>query len=247
MNILETNNLTFRYKGHTVLENVNLKIPQGAIYGYLGRNGEGKSTTIKALLGLEKIPKDVVFFYNREFNSNRLNTLSSIGCLIEQPFFYEDLSAYENLKYLDILYRCGEKRIQSVLDMVKLTTHKDKKVKHYSTGMKQRLGIAMAIFHDPELLILDEPLNGLDPEGVYEMRDLMIRQQKEGKTIFISGHILAELEKICTHIGILNKKRLLFQGEINELWKENQIKRLFEQNKKPDLESVFLHLISSDL
>ncbi len=217
MNILETNNLTFNYRNHPVLENINLKIPKGSIYGYLGKNGEGKSTTIKILLGLEKVRKNTVFFDGKEFHSNRLNILQHIGCLIEQPFFYTDLSAYENLRYLDILYNCGKSRIKDVLELVNLTKDQNKKVKKYSTGMKQRLGIAMALFQNPKLLILDEPLSGLDPEGVYEMRDLMIRLKNEGKTIFLSGHILAEIEKICTHIGILNNKRLLFQGEINSL------------------------------
>ena len=165
MNILETNHLTFNYRNHSVLEDINLKIPEGSIYGYLGKNGEGKSTTIKILLGLEQTKINTVFFNKKEFHSNRLHILQNIGCLIEHPFFYADLSAYENLNYLDILYHCGQKRIQEVLELVNLTKDKDKKVRKYSTGMKQRLGIAMAMFHNPKLLILDEPLNGLDPQG----------------------------------------------------------------------------------
>ena len=152
MNILETNHLTFNYRNHSVLEDINLKIPEGSIYGYLGKNGEGKSTTIKILLGLEQTPKNTVFFNKKEFHSNRSYILQNIGCLVEQPFFYADLSAYENLNYLDMLYRCGQKRIKEVLELVNLTKDKDKKVRKYSTGMKQRLGIAMAMFHNPKLL-----------------------------------------------------------------------------------------------
>ena len=300
MNILETSHLTFNYRNHSVLEDINLKIPEGSIYGYLGKNGEGKSTTIKILLGLEQTKINTVFFNKKEFHSNRLHILQNIGCLIEHPFFYADLSAYENLNYLDILYHCGQKRIQEVLELVNLTKDKDKKVRKYSTGMKQRLGIAMAMFHNPKLLILDEPLNGLDPQGVFEMRELMLKLKSKGKTIFISGHILAEMEKICTHIGILNNKRLLFQGEINsllnqkkqsylihtdqpercmkickehliptkrisdgtliieleqdgsfdsfkKLMQQNHIQTLFADTYQENLESVFLHLIKTDL
>ena len=300
MNILETNHLTFNYRNHSVLEDINLKIPEGSIYGYLGKNGEGKSTTIKILLGLEQTKINTVFFNKKEFHSNRLHILQNIGCLIEHPFFYADLSAYENLNYLDILYHCGQKRIQEVLELVNLTKDKDKKVRKYSTGMKQRLGIAMAMFHNPKLLILDEPLNGLDPQGVFEMRELMLKLKSKGKTIFISGHILAEMEKICTHIGVLNNKRLLFQGEINsllnqkkqsylihtdqpercmkickehliptkrisdgtliieieqdgsfdsfkKLMQQNHIQILFADTYQENLESVFLHLIKTDL
>ena len=244
MNILETNHLTFNYRNHSVLEDINLKIPEGSIYGYLGKNGEGKSTTIKILLGLEQTPKNTVFFNKKEFYSNRSYILQNIGCLVEQPFFYADLSAYENLNYLDMLYHCGQKRIKEVLELVNLTKDKDKKVRKYSTGMKQRLGIAMAMFHNPKLLILDEPLNGLDPQGVYEMRELMLKLQSEGKTIFISGHILAEQEKICTHIGVLNNKRLLFQGEINSLLNQKKLSYLiYTDQPERGMEICKEHLI----
>ncbi|MDR1202341.1 MAG: ATP-binding cassette domain-containing protein [Tannerellaceae bacterium] len=234
MNLLETINLNFNYGKQQVLNNICLKIPRGSIYGYLGKNGAGKSTTIKLLLGLEKTPIGTVYFDNKEFNANRQSILFNTGCLIETPSFYENLSAHENLKYLNILYKCGEQRIQYVLEIVRLTKDQNKKVKYFSTGMKQRLGIAMAMLHNPKLLILDEPLNGLDPEGVYEMRELMIELQNEGKTIFLSSHILSEVEKICTHIGILNDGKLLFQGEIDSL--------LSDHAQESNLESAFLNL-----
>lgn len=234
MNLLETNNLSFNYKKQQVLSNICLKIPQGSIYGYLGKNGAGKSTTIKLLLGLEKSEKDTIYFDNKEFCLNREEALSNIGCLIETPSYYGNLSAYENLRYLDILYKCGENKIQYILEIVRLTKDQNKKAKQFSTGMRQRLGIAMAMLHNPKLLILDEPLNGLDPEGVYEMRELLVKLRNEGKTIFFSSHILSEIEKICTHIGILNEGKLLFQGEINSL--------LSDHTQGYNLESIFLNL-----
>ncbi|MDR1202090.1 MAG: ATP-binding cassette domain-containing protein [Tannerellaceae bacterium] len=238
MNLLETINLSFNYGKQQVLNSICLKIPQGSIYGYLGKNGAGKSTTIKLLLGLEKAQKNTIYFDNKEFNTNRQGILSTIGCLIETPSFYGELSAHENLRYLDILYKCGEKQIQYVLEIVRLTKDQDKKVKYFSTGMKQRLGIAMAMLCNPKLLILDEPFNGLDPEGVYEIRELMIKLQHEGKTIFLSSHILPEVEKICTHIGVLDDGELLFQGEIDSF---------FPHAQERNLESAFLNLIAKKL
>lgn len=217
MNIIETKTLTFCYKKQPVLDNINLAVPEGSIYGYLGKNGAGKSTTIKLLLGLLEPPLDSIFYSGKEFSGNRELLLSKIGNLIESPSYYNNLTAYENLKYIDILRHCGEKRIKETLNLIGLKDAENKKVKHFSTGMKQRLGIGMAILHNPNLLILDEPLNGLDPEGVHDMRELLLRLNADGNTIFLSSHILSEVEKICTHAGILDKGNLVFQGEIKSL------------------------------
>jgi ABC-2 type transport system ATP-binding protein len=230
MNILETKQLYFSYKHQQILNGIDLKIAEGSIYGYLGKNGSGKTTTIKVLLGLQKVPSNTVYYRGKEFNFNRIDILSGIGKLIESPGYYESLTGYENLKYYDFIFRLGEKRIKEVLALVGLENTGNKKVKHYSTGMKQRLGIAKAIFHKPDLLILDEPFNGLDPEGIYQMRELMKQIKKEGKTIFFSSHILSDIEKICTHLGILDKGKLVFQGEITEL------------TAKETLEAAFLNL-----
>lgn len=217
MNILETKQLSFAYKNKDVLKGIDLTIPKGSIYGYLGKNGAGKTTTIKLLLGLLSTKEKSIFFDNKEFNANRVDILSHIGSLIESPCYYDDLNGGEHLEYLNIIFKQGRKRIQEVLEIVGLSDAQNIRVKKYSTGMKQRLGIAMAMFHNPDLLILDEPLNGLDPAGVHDIREIMLRLKSEGKTILLSSHILGEIEKTCTHIGILDKGDLLYQGELPKL------------------------------
>jgi ABC-2 type transport system ATP-binding protein len=234
MNILETKQLCFRYKHQPILNGIDLQIPEGSIYGYLGKNGSGKTTTIKVLLGLQKMPPDTVYYWGKEFNSNRNEILFKIGKLIESPNYYAGLTGYENLKCYDFIFHLGEKRIREVLELVGLGSSGNKKVKYYSTGMKQRLGIAKAIFHEPDFLILDEPFNGLDPEGIYQMRELIKHLKEAGKTIFFSSHILSDVEKICTHLGILDNGKLLFQGETQEL------------TANASLESAFLNLTSQN-
>jgi ABC-2 type transport system ATP-binding protein len=231
-----TNELSFKYQNDTVLDRLNLLVPENSIYGYIGKNGAGKTTTIKLLLGLLDAPTGSISFMGDIMGrSNREEILSKIGNLVESPCYYSELSGYENLKYLDYIFKFGEDRISYILDIIGLSRYRNKRVKTYSTGMKQRLGIGMAIFHDPKILILDEPMNGLDPEGVYEMRELMISLQKEGKTIFLSSHILSEMEKTCTHIGLLHNGRLLFQGSMGDII----------QKHPAGLESAFLHFTSS--
>lgn len=233
MNIIETRNLYFRYHKTVILNNINLEIPQGSIYGYLGRNGAGKSTTLKILLGLLPIPDHTVLYWkNKDINSNSSEILKSVGSLIEAPAYYPHLTAYEHLKYLDLIYRCGEKRIAQTLKIVGLNAEK-KIVKHFSTGMKQRLGIGMAIFHNPEILILDEPMNGLDPQGIHEIRELLLKLKEEGKTILLSSHVLGEIERVCSHIGILEKGELLYQGSLKTLMDNNPDQK--------DLESIYLN------
>ena len=217
MESITTKNLSYTIGSKTILNNINLNIPEGSIYGYLGRNGAGKSTTIKLLLGLLESSADNIFIQNKSLQQNRTEILASTGNLIESPCFYTKLTVFENLKYLDIIYGKGNKRIDEVLELVDLHNEKKKKATALSMGMKQRLGIAMAIFHDPKLLILDEPLNGLDPQGIFEMRKLFQHLNEQGKTIFLSSHILSELEKTATHIGIIEGGQMIFQGTKNEL------------------------------
>ncbi len=217
MESITTKDLSYTIGSKTILNNINLNIPEGSIYGYLGRNGAGKSTTIKLLLGLLESPGDNIFIQNKSIKQNRTEILASTGNLIESPCFYTKLTVFENLKYLDIIYGKGDKRIDEVLELVDLHNEKKKKATALSMGMKQRLGIAMAIFHDPKLLILDEPLNGLDPQGIFEMRKLFQHLNEQGKTIFLSSHILSELEKTATHIGIIEGGQMIFQGTKNEL------------------------------
>lgn len=217
MESITTKNLSYTIGSKTILNNINLNIPEGSIYGYLGRNGAGKSTTIKLLLGLLESSAENIFIQNKSLQQNRTEILASTGNLIESPCFYTKLTVFENLKYLDIIYGKGNKRIDEVLELVDLHNEKKKKATALSMGMKQRLGIAMAIFHDPKLLILDEPLNGLDPQGIFEMRKLFQHLNEQGKTIFLSSHILSELEKTATHIGIIEGGQMIFQGTKNEL------------------------------
>jgi ABC-2 type transport system ATP-binding protein len=168
-------------------------------------------------LGLLKATSGTIYYDGHKFTENTVNILGRIGNLIESPSFYGHLTAYENLKYLDMLFHRGKDRINEVLSLVDLNGARNKKANKLSTGMKQRLGIAMALFHDPDILILDEPLNGLDPERVYDMRQLILSLQREGKTVFLSSHILSEIEKVCTHIGILAQGQLIYQDSIHSL------------------------------
>jgi ABC-2 type transport system ATP-binding protein len=216
--IIETRELSYRFGNHLVLDQVSLKVGEGSIYGFLGPNGAGKTTTIKVLLNLLQTVEGKVLLFGKDLQKNRIEILSEIGSLIEQPAIYSHLSGKENLLNRALLLRVNVARVYEILDLVNLTEHADKKAAKYSLGMKQRLGIALSLLHDPKLLILDEPTNGLDPNGIIEIRQL-IRQlvEKQGKTVFISSHLLSEVEKMATHIGIINRGKLLFQGTIEEL------------------------------
>lgn len=221
--IIETSKLNFSYsKLNRDIEELNLKVPKGSIYGFLGPNGSGKSTTIRLLLGLLKKESGSIKLFGNSLKKKRLENLSKIGALIENPSLYEHLNALDNLKIAANYKSIHKSRINEVLEIVKLTQAKHKKVKKYSLGMKQRLGIAIALLSKPEILILDEPTNGLDPKGIIEMRSLIKSLNKDyGTTIFISSHLLSEIEKTCSHVGIINKGKMLFQNTVIEL-KESQ-------------------------
>ncbi|MGK6350775.1 ABC transporter ATP-binding protein [Parapedobacter sp. DT-150] len=209
---ITTTNLCYKIGSKTILSGIDLHVPMGSVYGYLGRNGAGKSTTIKLLLGLLKSEEDNILIQGISLKQRSTQIHSIVGNLIEAPCFYNNLTVYENLRYLDIIHKRGARRIDEVLALVNLHLERKKKASALSMGMKQRLGIAMAIFHDPQLLILDEPLNGLDPQGIFEMRKLFQNLNEQGKTIFLSSHILSELEKVATHIGIIENGGMIFQG-----------------------------------
>lgn len=215
---IETCGLTYHFGNQKVVDNLSLKVEKGSIYGFLGPNGAGKTTTIKILLNLLKSPADSVFIFGKDINTNRIASLKRMGALVEQPAIYAHLSGKENLYNRCILLGTPRSRAVEMLALVGLTEAADKKAGKYSLGMKQRLGIALALLGDPELLLLDEPTNGLDPNGIIEIRNLMIElTSKHNKTILVSSHLLAEIERIATHVGIINKGQLLFQGTINEL------------------------------
>lgn len=216
--IIETRNLSYQFGTELVLDQVSLKVREGSIYGFLGPNGAGKTTTIKVLLSLLQTDNEKVFLFGKDLNKNRIEILSGIGSLVEQPAIYAHLSGKENLLNRALLLRVNASRVSEILDLVSLKEHANKKAGKYSLGMKQRLGIALALLNDPKLLILDEPTNGLDPNGIIEIRQLIRKLVEErGKTVLISSHLLSEVEKMVSHIGIINRGKLLFQGTIEEL------------------------------
>jgi len=217
-NVIVTNELNFRYGKIHALKNVNLKVAAGSIYGFLGPNGAGKTTMIKAMLGLLKTPSGSVEIFGREFHSNRVSILSRIGTMVETPSLYPALSGFENVEIVRILRGIEKDVTWKVIDTVNLRKDALRKVSQYSTGMKQRLALAIAIMGKPDLVILDEPMNGLDPSGIIEIREFLLNLNRQyGTTLFISSHILSEIEKIATHIGIINRGVLKFQGPYKEL------------------------------
>ncbi|MDB4901656.1 MAG: yxlF 5 [Mucilaginibacter sp.] len=216
--VIRTEGLTFNFGKQTVVKSLSLQVPGGSIYGFLGPNGAGKTTTIKLLLNLLKMQDGSIHIFEKELQSNRIEILSQIGSLIEQPAIYLHLSGKENLLNRALLLEIPEKRVDEMLNLVHLTNAAHKKAGQYSLGMKQRLGIALALLPDPKLLILDEPTNGLDPNGIIEVRELLITLvNQHQKTVFISSHLLAEVERMATHVGIINNGELLFQGSIKDL------------------------------
>lgn len=216
--IIETRGLNYYFGNQKVVDDLSLKVEKGSIYGFLGPNGAGKTTSIKVLLNLLKSPADTVFLFGKEINANRIASLKRLGALVEQPAIYAHLSGEENLYNRCILLGINRTKAKEMLRLVGLEDAAGKKAGKYSLGMKQRLGIALALLSDPELLLLDEPTNGLDPNGIIEIRNLMIElATKHQKTILVSSHLLSEIERIATHVGIINKGKLLFQGTINEL------------------------------
>ncbi len=230
-NILSIRGVRFGYGKHSILQGIDLTIPQGSIFGYLGKNGAGKSTTIKILLGLLPITEGDIFFHGKNLKDAPLLLRSSVGSMIEHPCFYPFLSVEENLRYLNTLSPMERTRIAEVLSMVGLKDHAQKKAHSLSSGLKQRLGLAMTLFHRPEMLILDEPLNALDPQGIYELRLILQKLNKEdGVTIFLSSHILDELEKVADLVAIIGDGKILYQGSIEELSKKQANKVRFKVN-----------------
>lgn len=220
--VIETRDLSYLFGEQMVLDQISLQVIKGSIYGFLGPNGAGKTTTIKILLNLLHSADKNIYLFGKELNTNRIETLSNIGSLIEQPAIYSHLSGRENLRNRAKLLQIPASRVEEILNLVDLKESAEKKAGKYSLGMKQRLGIGLALLSDPPLLILDEPTNGLDPNGIIEVRHLLQKLVKEqGKTVFISSHLLSEVEKMITHVGIINRGKLLFQGTLEELHSVN--------------------------
>ena len=217
-NILKIENLTKSYGKNLVLKDINLEIKEGSIFGLIGPNGAGKSTLMKSILGLVKKDSGKITLYGKEVNEkNQKETNRNLGSLIEAPSFYDHLTAYDNLDLICDMKNINKDKIDKTLRDVGLIKSKDKKVREFSLGMKQRMGIAIALIGNPKFLILDEPINGLDPYGIEEMRDLFKSIVKNSNTsIVISSHILDEIEKISTHIGILKNGSLTYSGSLEE-------------------------------
>lgn len=231
--ILQTENLTKKYDNKTIINNLNLKIKKGEIYALLGKNGAGKTTTMCMMTKLIKKDKGEIKIFNENIENNN-EIFKKIGTLIEYPGFYENLTGFENLKYFqEIQTKPDKNQLEKILKIVGLHESKDKLVKKYSMGMKQRLAIATAIINTPDLLILDEPINGLDPKGIIDMRMFLKSLSKEyGMTILISSHILSEIEQIADRIGIIN------HGEIIEEIKIEDIKEKLYKYTKIEVDQI---------
>jgi ABC-type multidrug transport system ATPase subunit len=215
---ITTSGLTRRFGDLTAVDCIDLRVPQGSVYGFLGPNGAGKTTTIRLLLGLIRPNAGDVQLFSQSLQNGRIALLGRVGALVETPSLYPHLTGWENLEVTRRLIGGNRSQIERALAIVKLEQDAHRRVGHYSSGMRQRLGLALALLGEPELLILDEPTNGLDPAGIREMRDLICRLPEEhGVTVFLSSHLLGEVEQVATHIGIIHQGQMLFQGTPDEL------------------------------
>ena len=225
--ILKITELTKSFKGQNVVNRVSLSIEKNSVYGLLGPNGAGKSTIMKMIAGIFKPTSGRVEFDGHDWSRN---DLKEIGALIENPPLYDNLTAYENLKVRTLALGLSDERISEVLNTVQLTNTGKKKAVQFSLGMRQRLGIALALLAHPKLLILDEPTNGLDPIGIQNLRELIRSFPAKGITVILSSHILSEASLIADHIGIISNGKLGYEGEIH---------------KDADLERIFMEVVSS--
>ena len=223
--MIQTKNLNKSYKKQEVNKDISLLVPKNSIYGLLGPNGAGKSTLLKMLTGMINPTSGEIIYKEKPWSRN---DLLEIGSLIEQSPIYENLTARENLKVRTLLYNLPDSRIEDVLEIVNLTNTGNKKAGKFSMGMKQRLGIAIALLNNPKLLILDEPTNGLDPIGIGDLRELIKSFPKKGITVIISSHILSEVEQIADYIGIIANGQLWYQEKVQEVI---------------DLEKLFLEVV----
>ena len=221
---VSSSGLSFSYKkGKKVLDNIGLQVPDNAIYGIIGNNGSGKSTLLKLITGILPLGSGSLSVLGVKKFTSKLN--ESIGFVIEGPSYYPYMTVLEHMRLLDIVFDKGNDYTIHILELTGLKNEMDKKAKELSSGQKQRLGLAIALFRDPKLLILDEPTNGLDPGGVIDLRNIILRLHEQGKTIICTNHSLSELDRICTHIGILNAGRLLFQGGMVDI--QEELERFF--------------------
>ncbi|MCY8038753.1 ABC transporter ATP-binding protein [Bacillus paralicheniformis] len=221
--IVLTKNLTKKFGKQTSVSGLEMKIKKGQIYGFLGPNGAGKTTTIRMLLGLIKPTKGDIQLFGQDIRKHRLQILRRIGSLVESPSYYGNLTGRENLEVIRRVRDLPEARIAEVLEIVRLAKVADRLAKEYSLGMKQRLGIAAALMSKPDLLVLDEPTNGLDPAGIHEIRELIKELPDQyGMTVLVSSHLLSEIDQMATQVGIIMNGKLIFQDDIEELRKKQK-------------------------
>ena len=228
--MLEIQKLNKSYRKRKIINNLNMTVYKGDIYGFLGANGEGKTTTIRMITSLIKADSGDIIINGKSVINCKNEAIRNIGAMVEAPKFYENMSGYENLELMArIMPGISDRDIQNVLDLVGLKDRGRDKFKEYSMGMKQRLGIANALLGDPELIILDEPSNGLDPYGMKEINNLIVSLVKRfDKTFIISSHLLHEMEGICNRIGILHSGKLCIEGEVRALINDNKVENLEE-------------------
>jgi ABC-2 type transport system ATP-binding protein len=218
MDAIRTHGLTHRFAAETVLRGVDLAVPAGSIYGFLGPNGAGKTTTLRLILGLLRRQAGAIEIFGDTLERHRLDLLRRIGSSIEVPSIYGHLTAVENLEVWRRVFRCPRRRIAESLELAGLTGTGRKRADRFSLGMRQRLGIAVALLNEPSLLLLDEPTNGLDPHGILDVRTLLGELNRDrGITILVSSHILSEVERLATHIGVIHRGTLRFQGTLDAL------------------------------
>ena len=244
--VIRVSHFAKAFGDHRAAQDISFTVHAGDIYGFLGRNGAGKSTTIRAMLGLIRPDGGTLEIFGQDIRRERNAILARTGSIVEKPDFYKYLSARRNLEVLSRAYgkRVTSARISDMLAFTGLQGREDDKVSGYSHGMRQRLGIAQALLHDPDLIILDEPTTGLDPQGIIDIRNLILRLRDElGKTIILSSHLLAEVELICNRMVIIDKGRTLIEGEVRQLLHADELRVEFQTdattNVLPDLQLAF--------
>ncbi len=217
--MIQTKGLTKCFDGFTAVKDLTLHVQRGEIYGFLGPNGAGKTTTILMLLGILKPTRGEIYLFSKSLHQDHFNIKRRMGVVSEKQYFYEEMTSYEYLNFFGDFYQVKnrKKRIEELLKWANIYEVRNKRLKQFSRGMQQKVGIVRALLHNPDILILDEPISGLDPMGIKEVRDMIEEQKQLGKTIFISSHLLSEVEKICDRVGIVNKGVLLAEDKMENL------------------------------
>lgn len=242
--IIEVNHLSKEFREVKAVNQLNLNVYKGDVFGFLGPNGAGKSTTIRMLLSLINPTEGEIKIFGKSLKKERISILKRIGAIVEKPDFYGFLSAYKNLEILGRISGTdtSNKRIMEVLELVGLEKRYKSKVKTFSHGMKQRLGLAQSLLHDPDLIILDEPTTGLDPQGMKEIRELIIHLSRDKqKTLFLSSHILYEVELVANRMIIISKGKTIVEGYVNELLNHDKMRVTFEVNNSEKAKSILVN------